>query len=292
MKKNHEFFLEEELTKKEMDYDFSKFHVIPIPLEKTISFGRGTSKGPKAIIKASNQLEREDNCPCELGIFTHNQLDCLKKIKKIFKEIENIIQKIANDNKIPVSIGGEHSLTFSIFKGLKKSDTFRDKKIGIIQFDAHADLRKEYNGSRDSHATVMYKLAKEKVDIFQFGVRSQSKEEILFRKKFGICHNSIKDYRNKKKINLPKSFPKYVYITFDSDCLDPSIMPATGTPVPNGLYYDEVFLILEELCKNKKIIGFDYVEFSPIENFHAYDFISASIIYDLMKFCIKSNNLL
>ena len=94
-------------------------------------------------------------------------------------------------------------------------------------------------------------------------------------------------YRKNPTIKLPKNFPNNIYITFDSDCLDPSIMPATGTPVPNGLYYNETFLILEKLIEDKKIIGIDYVEYAPIENFHAYDYMSANIIYDLMKLCLK-----
>ena len=131
------------------------------------------------------------------------------------------------------------------------------------------------------------RIHEENIPIFQFGVRAQSDEEIKLRDEFNINYKSIEDYRKNPNIRLPKNFPKNIYITFDSDCLDPSIMPATGTPVPNGLYYNETFLILEKLIEDKKIIGIDYVEYAPIENFHAYDYVSANIIYDLMKLCLK-----
>ncbi len=284
---NKKKFLEEELSNKEKSFDCSKFHILPIPLEKTVSYGKGTSRAPETIIEASNQLERNHNSPCDFGIYTHDAIDCSLNFNLIFKNIENVIFEILKKNKIPVCIGGEHSLTFGVIKGFKKKYENSNEDFGIIQFDAHADLRKTYSRNINSHATVMYKIHKENIPIFQFGVRAQSDEEIKLRDELNIYYKTIDDYRKNLNIKLPKKFPKNVYITFDSDCLDPSVMPATGTPVPNGLYYNETFLILEKLIKNRKIIGFDYVEFTPIENFHAYDYISANIVYDLMKLCLK-----
>ena len=280
-------FLEEELSEKEKSFNFSKFHIIPIPLEKTVSYGTGTSKAPEIIINASNQLERNHNSPCDFGIYTHELIDCSLNLNSIFQNIENLIFDILNKDKIPVCIGGEHSLTFGVIKAFKKKYNTSHDDFGIIQLDAHADLRKTYNGDINSHATVMYKILNENIPIFQFGVRAQSNEEIKLRDELTINFKTIDDYRKKPNIKLPDNFPKNIYITFDSDCLDPSIMPATGTPVPNGLYYDETFLILEKLIENRKVIGFDYVEYTPIENFHAYDYISANIIYDVMKLCLK-----
>ena len=141
--------------------------------------------------------------------------------------------------------------------------------------------------SQQQVVDIVKRCHKENIPIFQFGVRAQSDEEIKLRDEFNIYYKNIEDYRKNPNIRLPKNFPKNIYITFDADCLDPSIMPATGTPVPNGLYYNETFLILEKLIEDKKIIGIDYVEYAPIENFHAYDYVSANIIYDLMKLCLK-----
>lgn len=281
------FFLEQELSENEMKYEFSKFHVFPIPFERTVSYGKGTSRGPEVIIDASNQLERIHDGPCDYGIYTHSQLNCSLSFDNIFKNIEDIICQITSKDKIPVSLGGEHTITYGIIKGLKRNYLNLKKDFGVIQFDAHADLRKEYNGNKHSHATVMYKLIQEDVKIFQVGVRTQAKEEIDLRNKLGIRMLSVCDYRNNCNIELPSDFPNNVYVTFDTDCLDPSIMPATGTPVPNGFYYNEVFQVLKKLIKDRKLIGFDYVEFAPIKKFHAYDFISANIIHDMMKLCLK-----
>lgn len=282
------FFLEDELSQKEMSYEFSKFHILPVPLEKTVSYGKGTSQAPESIIHASRQLERSYGCPCDFGIYTHNEFDCSLSFNEIFQNLEKVIYKISTQNKIPIILGGEHSVTYGAIKGFKKKFLKSKENFGIIQLDAHADLRREFNGNKDSHATIMYKIASEKIKIFQIGVRALSREEIKIRNNFNIKFKSVEDCRKVLDLQLPFDFPKNIYITFDTDCLDPSIMPATGTPVPNGFYYAEVLEILKKLTKGRDIIGFDYVEFSPIKNFHAYDFISANIVYDIMKLCIKS----
>ena len=196
------------MAEKEKSFNFSKFHIIPIPLEKTVSFGKGTSKAPKLIINASNQLERNHNSPCDFGIYTHDAFDCSLNFKCIFKNIENLIIDLLKKNKIPVCIGGEHSLTYGVIKGFKKKYANDTEKFGIIQFDAHADLRKKYNGSINSHATVMYKIHRENIPIFQFGVRAQSDEEIKLRDELSISYKTIDDYRKNQSIKLPNNFPK------------------------------------------------------------------------------------
>ena len=144
-------FLEDELSEKEKSFNFSKFHILPIPLEKTVSYAKGTSKAPEIIINASNQLERNHNSPCDFGIYTHDALNCSLNINSIFQNIENLIFEISKKNKIPICIGGEHSLTFAVIKGFKKKYDKTNEDFGIIQFDAHADLRKTYNGNINSH---------------------------------------------------------------------------------------------------------------------------------------------
>ena len=290
MKDTKKNFLNSELSVEEKSKEKAKFHILPIPLEKTVSRDRGTSKGPEAILEASNELERftGKSEPCLSGIFTHPFLNCNFPNENVMLNIEKTTKEICKQNKIPVILGGEHSITFGAVNGVKEGLNFsKFEEIGIVQIDAHADLRKNYENQVHSHASVMYLLSKSKYKVAQFGVRALSKEEVKNRNIFEIVYFDVEDIRNKKDIKLPKNFPQNIYITFDVDGLDPSIMPATGTPVPNGFYYDEVFKILNKLTKGRKIIGFDYVEFSPIKNFHAYDYISANIIYDLMKLCLK-----
>ena len=279
-------FLNSELSLNEKNKEKAKFHILPIPLEKTVTRGKGTAKGPEAILDASNELERftGKSEPCVNGIFTHPFLNCNFPIESVILNIEKSTKEISKQNKIPIIIGGEHSITFGavngIFKGLNLS---KNEEIGIIQIDAHADLRKNYENQVHSHASVMYLLSKSKYKIAQFGVRALSKEEVKNRNIFEILYFDIEDIKNKKDIILPKNFPPNIYITFDVDGLDPSIMPATGTPVPDGLGFNESLELIKSLIRGRKVIGFDVVEFSPIENFFAYDFTIASLVYKMME---------
>ena len=286
MANENNYFLNSELSVYEKRREKAKFHVLPVPLEKTVSYGKGTSMGPQAIINASNELERYTgkSIPCARGIFTYPLLDCSKSIKNILIDIENVTKEISLQNKIPIILGGEHSVTYTavngVFKGLELSNK---NEIGIIQIDAHADLRKNYENQVHSHASVMYLLSKSKYKVAQFGVRALSKEEVKNRNIFEIFYFDVEDIKNNKDLRLPKNFPQNIYITFDVDGLDPSIMPATGTPVPDGLGFNESLQLIKSLIRGRKVIGFDVVEFSPIKNFFAYDFTVASLVYRIME---------
>ena len=286
MDNKNNYFLNSELSIEEKDKEKAKFHILPVPLEKTVSYGKGTSKGPQAIIKASNELERYTGKsePCIHGIHTHPLLNCNKPLKVIMSDIENITKDITKQKKIPVTLGGEHSITYGAVNGVYKGlDLPKKDDIGIIQIDAHADLRKNYENEAHSHASVMYLLGNEKYKIAQFGVRALSKEEVENRKMFNILFLDARDIYYKKKFKLPLNFPQKIYISFDVDGLDPSIMPATGTPVPGGLGYYESLNLIKNLIKGRQVVGFDVVELSPIKNFIAYDFTVASLVYEIME---------
>ena len=286
MDNKNNYFLNSELSIEEKDKETAKFHILPVPLEKTVSFGKGTSKGPQAIIKASNELERFSGKgePCMQGIHTHPLLNCDKPLKVIMSDIENITKDITKQKKIPVTLGGEHSITYGAVNGVYKGlDLPKKDDIGIIQIDAHADLRKNYENEAHSHASIMYLLGNEKYKIAQFGVRALSKEEVENRKMFNILFLDAQDIYYKKKFKLPLNFPQKIYISFDVDGLDPSIMPATGTPVPGGLGYYESLNLIKNLIKGRQVVGFDVVELSPIKNFIAYDFTVASLVYEIME---------
>ena len=286
MDNKNNYFLNSELSIEEKDKETAKFHILPVPLEKTVSYGKGTSKGPQAIIKASNELERYTGKsePCIHGIHTHSLLNCNKPLKVIMSDIENITKDITKQKKIPVTLGGEHSITYGAVNGVYKGlDLPKKHDIGIIQIDAHADLRKNYENEAHSHASVMYLLGNEKYKIAQFGVRALSKEEVENRKIFNILFLDARDIYYKKKFKLPLNFPQKIYISFDVDGLDPSIMPATGTPVPGGLGYYESLNLIKNLIKGRQVVGYDVVELSPIKNVIAYDFTVASLVYEIME---------
>ncbi len=286
MKLNNNIFLKSELSDTEKNKDFSKFDIIPVPLEKTVSYGKGTSMGPQAIIEASNELERYTGKsePCLDGIYTHPFLDCNKPIDIVINELQKLTQSVSSKNKIPVILGGEHSITYGAVNGIFKGLELKNKnEIGILQIDAHADLREKYENEVHSHASVMYLLSEEKYKIAQCGVRALSKEEADNRRKFQITSYSVEEINKSSELSLPQNFPKKIYISFDLDGLDPSIMPATGTPVPGGLGFNESLELIQKLIKDREIVGFDVVELSPIKGFLAYDFTAATLVYKIME---------
>ena len=279
-------FLNSELSENERNKVKAKFHILPVPLEKTVSSGTGTSKGPEAILSASNELERYTGKsePCLDGIYTYPIMNCDKPINQVIENIRKTTKEISSNNKIAITIGGEHSITYGAVNGVFEGLNLLNKnQIGIIQIDAHADLRKNYQNQMHSHASVMYLLSKEKYRIAQFGVRAISLEEVENRSKFDIIYFDAETIHLNKEIVLPTNFPKKVYISFDVDGLDPSVMPATGTPVPGGIGYYKSLDLIKKMIKDREVIGFDMVEFSPIKNFEAYNFTVATLIYKIME---------
>lgn len=243
------------------------FHVICAPMEETVSYGGGTARGPQAILNASDQLEAFDgvSCPCELGISTTGPFQTLEGI-------EAAVSNVWKQKKFPMLLGGEHTVTLGALRALKAAG----EEFGIIQFDAHADLRDEYEGSKFSHACVMRRAVEDLgLPLYQIGVRALCVEEHGFQQRNKIYFS--RDWKN-----IPEDFPEKVYITFDVDALDPSAMPSTGTPVPDGLTWREAFQCLEEISRVRKIIAADVVEFAPIEGLHAPDFGAAQLVYRIM----------
>lgn len=257
------------------------FHVIPAPYEKSVSYGTGTKFGPKTIIESSSQLEKiqRGKAPGEKGIYTAKPAPTLQAIEKA-------VSYALKCHSTPFLLGGEHTVTLPAIKALKASC---GSDFGIIQFDAHADLRFAYEDDPLSHASVMRRISELNIPIAQFGTRSYCEEEQAFRqdKQNKITFHDAEELflrfkENKKTRLLPPNFPKKIYLSFDIDGLDSSIMPATGTPVPGGLLWYQTLDLLAELTKGRTIIGMDLVEFSPIKNFHAYDFAAATLAYEMM----------
>jgi len=264
------------------------FHILPVPLEKTVSYMNGTALGPEAIIEASCQLELFDgkSVPAEHGLYTHSPLDCSLSIKKVIKTLEKSIESVLRYNAIPVTLGGEHSLTHGCVRGLKR---FHDD-FGVIQFDAHADLRDSYGGSKQSHASVMRRITEENIPVFQIGTRSYSLEEHNFRIAHNVPYYDAETIWQKgaENINLPVDFPEKVYITFDVDCFDTPIIPATGTPVPGGLDWYQVAALLQTIMQDRICLGYDIVELAPLPNHHGVSFAIAQLTYNIMGYISRS----
>ncbi|MCF7668844.1 MAG: agmatinase [Verrucomicrobia bacterium] len=260
------------------------FHVIPAPYEASVSYGQGTAHGPAAILHASQQLEMFNgkNEPHTAGIKTHPQIDCSGAPEIVLDRINHAVQKNLGGKKLPVLLGGEHTVTLGAIQALKaKSPDF-----GIVQFDAHADLRDSYEDSPYSHACVMKRILELHIPVCQIGVRALSSEDMETRKsnKDTIIHWDA-DHLARHGIPrqlLPSHFPENIYITFDIDALDPSIMPATGTPEPGGLSWWQAMELLETSTHGRKLLGFDVVELAPIPGIHAPDFTAARLVLNMM----------
>ena len=270
--------------------------VVPFGLEKTVSYGGGTKNGPKEIIKASHQVELYDeelNCEPfkKIGIKTLKPFKIDKNITKALKKISSINQEILRSKLFPITFGGEHSIT----PGCIAPFTKKHKKLLLLHFDAHADLRQSYNGEKFSHASAIRRcLDYKNVSVISFGIRNISQSEIPYLKKNS---SRIKIFWAKDKINWNLSKfknmikNKNVYLTFDVDGFDSSIMPATGTPEPGGLFWDETLNIIKIAAKNSNIVGADINELSPIKGFNSYNFLVAKLAYKILAYKFLSKQL-
>ena len=266
-----------------------KVVVVPFGLEKTVSYGGGTKNGPKEIIKASHQVELYDEeLHCEpykkIGIKTLKPFKINENIKKALKQISDINEKILNKKLFPITFGGEHSITPGCINPFVK----KYKKLCLLHFDAHADLRESYKGNKFSHASAIKRcLDYKNISVISFGIRNISASEIPYLKKNSSRIN-IFWAKDKMKWNLNKFKKmiknKTVYLTFDVDGFDASIMPATGTPEPGGLLWDETLNIIKIACKNSNIVGADINELSPIKGFNTYNFLVAKLAYKILSY--------
>ncbi len=279
-------FLGEELTPAENNRH-ARFEVVPCGLEATVSYGTGAAQGPEAIIAASHQLERlvSGRVPCAEGIFTHPPLDCARPIEAVIEALRSLTCDIAMRGHVPVTLGGEHSMSYGAVMGVV--DALK-MPIGLVHIDAHADFRDSYQGHKHSHASVMHMLAQENLPMVSFGVRALAEEEEAARRAHGvICYDAPDLVRgNISRITLPDDFPENIYVTFDVDGLDPSIMPSTGTPVPGGLGFYQALDLVESALVGRKCVGIDVVELAPKDGHPASDFTAALITYELMRMAL------
>ena len=266
--------------------------IIPFGLEKTISYGKGTRKAPIEIIKASHQVELFDEDlkkePYkQIGIKTLNPFPIKKNIVDALKQIENINKLLIDKKKFPLILGGEHSLTSGAIRPFVK----KFGKICLLHFDAHADLRNSYNNNKFSHASAIRRcLDNPNISVISFGIRNISSSEIVFLKKnkkrikiFWAKDKSTWNLKEFKKIIKNKK----VYLTFDVDGFDSSLMPATGTPEPGGLFWNETIRIIKLAAQSSDIVGADVNELAPIKGFDCYNFLTAKLVYKIIAYSFE-----
>ena len=263
-------------------YENSKVVIVPIPYEKTVSFGKGTANGPSAIIKASSSIELYDDelhCePADIGIHTFDLLDSDSDTEQITSDIQSVCQKLLDDGKFIVNLGGEHTITLGSVLGFKSF--FKD--FSVLSIDAHCDLRDIYEDKKISHATVMRRVVELGVPVVEVGIRSYSKEEsqyIINSEDVVVIHateiQNNGDWIHQTISNLKDK----VYLSIDVDGLDPSIIPTTGTPEPGGIGWYQALELLRKLFFEREVIGMDIVELAPVEGLHGSDVLAAKLAY-------------
>ena len=279
---------------KNSDFHNSRAVIIPFPFEKSTTFGKGAKFGPKAIISASSQVELfdeelEKETYKEIGIHTTAEIKPNNASGKFYLPLAEKVRKIISLDKFPVILGGEHTISIGGILGAEE----KYKSFSVLHFDAHADLRDSYENNKFSHASAMRRVLEQDgvKNLLSVGIRNISNSveegsEFDFYKK---NPGRIKIFWAKDKDNLSieeilENLENNVYITFDVDALDPSIMPSTGTPEPGGLFWSEVLKILRQIFSKKNIIAVDVVELSPLKNLSAPDFMVAKLIYKMIGY--------
>lgn len=264
--------------------------VVPFGLEKSVSYGGGTKNGPKAIIKASQQVELfDEEFWCEpfrkYGVVTMKapKID-YRSVPKSLDQLEAITEQVLEAGKFPLILGGEHSITAGSIRPFVK----RYPDLAILHFDAHADLRDGYDGEHYSHAAALRRVMDHPIStLISCGIRNISAGEIPFleanRHRIHMYFGKDRRTWDAKKIVAPlKGRP--VFVTFDLDGFDSSLMQATGTPEPGGVMWEDALDIIREASKISNIVGADVVELAPVKALHSCDFLSAKLCYKILSY--------
>lgn len=273
-----------EIDPAERRFSSSKIVVLPVPYEGTTSYGKGTKNGPSAILKASQIVEDYD---VELGFEPYKRVGGIhtappvKVSKDPHKAVYLSVRKIFSAGKIPLMLGGEHSISYGAVRAAK--EFYPD--LSVLQFDAHADLRDSYHGSKYSHACIMRRI-RPMCPAVQVGIRSQDREETDYIKEYGLRKSIFyaHEYDDSRIPSIVKGLTDNVYITVDVDGFDPSVIPATGTPEPGGLSWEQVLAVLKKVIAEKNVVGADVVELAPKPDLHYADYTIAKLVYKIIGY--------
>ena len=268
------------------EFETARAAILPIPLERTTSYVKGTKDGPREILLASSQLELWDEelkvDVSSVGLCSLPGMDLPHDdMQAALDEITNVASAILEKEKFLVGLGGEHSIT----PALVAATTAHYPNVSILQIDAHADLRDSYMGSRLSHACAM-RRSLEYANCTQVGIRSMSQEEaeIVPSLNTTIFLDANMRQRTDWVNDVVKSLGQHVYITIDCDGLEPGVMPAVGTPEPGGLSWMELLGLLRAVFSQREVLACDVVELCPIPGVIHPNFLCAKLVYKLLTY--------
>jgi len=263
--------------------DTSKIVLIPVPYDGTSTFQKGADKGPEAFLHASENMELYDiETETEVykqGIHLTEPITENSSPEAVVAAVHKATKEYILRNKFVTVFGGEHSISIGTIRAF--NETFDD--LTVLHIDAHADLRKEYQGSKCNHACAVYE-ASQTTNLIQVGIRSMDVAEttVMDPEKTWFAHDMAND--EYWVDNVIEALGDNVFITFDLDALDPSIMPSTGTPEPGGLFWYETLDFLRQVFEEKNVVGFDIVELCPNKADKSSDFLAAKLYYKMLSY--------
>ena len=265
------------------DYDRSKIVIVPVPYDETSTWMKGADKGPDAIIEASWNMYlydiETDSEVYKKGISTDSPVVEKDSPESMIDAVKGRVARHLAADKFVVTVGGEHSVSI----GAVQAHVDAYPGLSVLQFDAHADLQNEFNGSRFNHACVMARV-RESCPVVQVGIRSMDSVERAAAEPGRIFYAEEIHGRSDWMKRAVSLLSDRVYVTIDVDCFDTSIMPATGTPEPGGMLWYDAIALLGTVARKKQIVGFDVVELCPNQFSKHCDFLAAKLIYRLLSY--------
>jgi len=278
-----------DLSEEESRYEDARVVVLPVPYEGTVSFGAGTSQGPAALLAASREVELWDEEldaePWREGIHTAPPVPVALDPALMVIRIVEVASELAVDGKLVLAIGGEHSISPPLVETVRVD---RDR-ISVLLIDAHADLRTEWHGTPLSHACTAARLVPS-CSVTVVGVRAFCREEAELAAESGVALFRARELAGRPAADwIPEvlaTLEPEVYVSFDVDGLDPSVMLATGTPVPGGLSWWDALALLRAVGRERTVIGMDLVELAPLPGLVAPDFLAAQLAYKMIGYAL------
>lgn len=263
--------------------------ILPVPYDATSTWKKGADRGPSALLQASGQVELydlpSDSEPYRRGIATLTPVFCDEGPERLAEMVDDRVDALLERGQLPVVLGGEHSVSIGAIRAAVR----RHPGVSVLQLDAHADTREEYHGSAFNHACVMAR-AREWCPVVQVGIRALEREEMegVDRERVFFAHEIVPTTDHAWMDRAVELLTDDVYVTVDVDGFDPSLVPATGTPVPGGLEWYPVNELLRRVSERRRIVGFDVVELLPQPGDHGSEFLAAQLVHRMVAMALRS----